>query len=131
VPEAFDFDAWVDEVRGPAERSNEGERVLLDGQGLAEARYEVSLLPDGRWAVRFSLQHRAGDFAGVAHPWQAIPTREACLAHFRAEAMRFFASPQQRGHAALRKARAAVLRQLRGEGLFGFTEPNPVPRGGA
>jgi hypothetical protein len=131
VTEAFDFDRWVAEVRGPAEQSSEGERVLRDGKGLAEARYELSPLPDGRWAIHFSLQHRAGDFAGVAHPWRTFPTREACLAHFREEAMRFFAGPQRRVQGTLQSARAEVLHQLRGEGLFGFIEPNPVPRDGA
>ena len=81
-----DTDAWMRDVRDPAERSNEGRRSIRSGE--ATAAYRIAHLPDGRFAVCIETQMEG--IGGMRIPWRTCATREECLAYFVQEAMAFF-----------------------------------------
>jgi hypothetical protein len=118
------WDHWETTIREPAERSKEGKRHLHCGPATAE--YQTALLPDGRWAIRFTCTMASS--SGMSVPWRAFPTREEAVEYFRQETLLFF---QREGK--LKKEREAarkkIMALLENSGLFGFSEPEPESPG--
>lgn len=126
------FHAWEKEVRDPAELASEGVRRLVC-RG-AEAEYEIAPLPDGRYAMHYSLGYRCGNFWNRSSPWCVFETREACIETFLADAHRHFGLADDAGkrsgsmNASMTMtqqiARAAMQELLARSDLFGFLEPS-------
>lgn len=109
-------------VRDPAQQATEGLRVIA-AQG-AEASYQIALLTDGRYALKYSLEYKTGDYSSHSSPWHPFDTREECVEAFVAAAKRHFTPPVTGGQVSGQKV---ILDRLEDTGLFGFTEPLPVP----
>jgi len=123
-----EFEKWVREVRDPAGAASEGMRRIVVRNALAE--YAVAPLPDGRWALRYGLEYHSGDYGGCCTPWTVHPTREHCVAAFLEAARRHFGARLAgvaEGVTTQESAQKAMLQELRGDGLFGFVEPNVDP----
>jgi hypothetical protein len=106
---------WIEQIQTPADRAAEPPRTI--DCGPATAAYQTAPLPDGRYAIRFSCQMRAG--AGMTVPWRVFPTREGCLSYFRSEVAAHF---EREG--TLEKGREQARRQMMGllTSMF-FEEP--------
>ena len=113
------WDEWMRTVRDPADAASEGKRTLTSGD--AEASYDVSPLPDGRWAVRCKCVG-VGGTSGMSAPWRAFPTREEAVAYF-VEITRQFFGEAMAVKGVRDKARRQMLKLLDGQTLFGWPEP--------
>ncbi len=120
-----EFDEWVKNVRDPATKATEGVRTIGSRKIHAEASYQIAPLPDGRFALKFSLEFHTGDTHGHGSPWQAYDTREECVEAFLEAARKHFRPRQGKGTQV--EAQRHMLALLTDTGLFGFTEPEPVP----
>jgi hypothetical protein len=112
-------DEWRRVVSGPAGEAAEGKRRF--DCGAAKAEYQTALLPDGRWAIRFTCAIQSG--SGMSCPWRRFATREECLAYFQQEVLAFF-ERERRLQRDREKARQQIMAVLRGS-MFGFEEPEP------
>lgn len=120
-----DHEKWGREVRDPARESSEGVRELkVPG---AEAYYEIGRTMSGKWAVSLHATYTKGDCSGSGMPWSEHETREECVVTFLAFARRHFSGANIYDNQ--KEAQKAMLKLLAGEGLFGFVEPEPFPRG--
>jgi hypothetical protein len=132
-----ELETWIATVRDPARERSEGERVVRTADGKAEARYEIALLPDGRFALHFGVQYHCGDHRGWFVPWTTFGTREECVVAFLEKSRRFFSAQvgmcdadeddeEMSSYRTQRMARQKMLPLLESDGLFGFLEPEPM-----
>src|ERR1700704_2447746 len=113
-----DTDAWMRDVRDPAEKAAEGKRTLTSGG--ATASYRIAPLPDGTWAI--CIQTKLEMVTGMTIPWRVLPTREEAVAYFLEEAKKFFEREKDLKKG-LSQNRRKILELLSGGGdLFGFVE---------
>ncbi len=120
-----EFQKWVREVRDPASAASEGIRRIVVRDALAE--YAIAPLPNGQWALRWGLEYHTGDCRGHHTPWTVHPSREHGIATFVEAARRHFGARLvgvAEGVTTQETAQKAILQQLRGDGLFGFMEPD-------
>ena len=123
-----DYQTWVSTLRVPAEKTAEGIRRLQTANRSAVAEYVIAPLPDGRYAMRHHLAYRYGNSSGKSCPWQPFPSRDDCVAAFLESATHHFEHPLDHTASDLQhRAQAEMLPLLRGTGLFGFLEPDPLP----
>jgi hypothetical protein len=108
------------------DRCSEGpRRIVAGGPRGAVLEYEIARLPDGRYAMRYDYSFPGHSGGGSC--WTEYRTREECLAAFRAFALDLCAAG--RGRSETHRRAACVLRDVLDPGdLFGFQEPDPVPR---
>lgn len=120
------FDEWVQTVRDPAREATEGSRRIITANRKAEAEYEVAALPNGQYAIRWSMAYNSGNMSGHASPWSACESRQQCIDEFLETALRHFGREiiEHRLSRSQQEARTQMLDLLRG-GLFGFIEPEP------
>jgi len=106
-------------------RLSEGPRRIRTGPSSAYFEYEIARLPDGRHAMRYdySFPGNSGGFSG----WDEHDTREDCVAELRALVMKVC---RPDGHMSQGNRRAAeiIRRRIDPGDLFGFQEPDPLPR---
>jgi hypothetical protein len=115
-----DTDAWMRDVRNPAEKAAEGRRTLQAGG--ATASYRIAALPDGTWAIHINTELEM--VSGMSIPWRVLPTREEAIAYFLEQARQFF-EREKTLKKGLAQNRKKILELLSGSGdLFGFTEPD-------
>ncbi len=117
-----DTDAWMRDVRDPAEKASEGRRSL--NAGGATASYRIAQLPSGQWAV--CIETSIEFVGGMQIPWRIFPSREECVGYFVEQAKRFF-EMQTRVKKQQRTYRDKMISLLQAD-LFGFREPEPEPR---
>ena len=128
------FRAWVHQVRDPAEQASEGVR-RLDCRG-ASAEYEIASLSNGKYALKYSLAYRCGDYWSRSTPWSEFESRESCIEAFLAAArghFRITSCEDNRGvddrlTSSQKVARSKMQELLSSSELFGFIEPAPTPR---
>lgn len=116
---------WVRTVRDRATYRSEGPRIIKIGSCRFE--YELAPLPNGQYAVHAS----SGTWhSGRSSAWQAFPTREEALQYALDSARQTFDS--NRFDSCATKTDLAscpkMLARLSGNSLFGFEEPDPLPR---
>ncbi len=117
-----EHERWCHEVRDPAEKHSEGRRVVMPANGRALLEYQVAPLPNGEWAVRWAHRFLCGDVRGAGHPWTTRATRDDCLELVLQTSRKMFSAKT------IDKVQIPVAREmlhLLGDGLFGFTEPEP------
>lgn len=117
------FGLWVENVRNPATANTEGLRKLTVLHGAARAEYEISSLPNGRWAVTVHCSYHCGNCHGVGIPWMDFSKRAECISFFLTTARHHFTSKLDLGVSDLQKQAQAEMRRELSDGLFGFTEP--------
>ncbi len=119
------FDEWVNNVRDPAETSNEGVRRISTGETFAE--YRIAKLPSGLWAMDSSMAYRCGNGRGTGMPWSVFESREKCVEVFLKRARGMFGLELNCGSVSERQrvAQKEMLGLLE-ESLFGFVEPEPI-----
>jgi len=116
------YEAWVREVRDPAEAADEGCRVVA--RGRAKLDYHLARVPGG-WAYKYGC---TSGHSGTYVPWCGpVGTRGEALKRILEagrERMGCYASRHNGIYEAPEDA-AAVVEMLAGGGLFGFIEPDP------
>ncbi len=121
-----DHEQWIKTVRDPAYKNSEGLRKLQADNGKATAEYEVSPLPDGRWAIRTSLSCWCGNCGGYHSGWDVYESRDVCIDQFESRAKQFFQkSIDGEGNETQQHARIEMMKHFE-TGLFGFVEPDIV-----
>jgi hypothetical protein len=120
-----DFDEWVRTVRNPATYNSEGPRVIKIGSCRFE--YQLAPLPDGRYAAR---SDRQTDNSGGGSPWKAFPSRAEALEHVLTEARKSYDMSNSGGCVTNTDLVSGpkMLERLSNNSLFGFEEPDPLPR---
>jgi hypothetical protein len=116
---------WNRTVRTPAMYRSEGPRVIQFGTCRAE--YEISPLPDGRWAMTSDFRTSTG---GSHCGWSVYGTRHEAVAGFVEAALGWFSPESQAAFLAKaeRSALPRLIERLSRANLFGFEEPEPAPR---
>ena len=121
-----EFALWKLKVRDPAHNNSEGvRRIECDG---ATAEYEIAPLPNGKWAVRMSINYSCGNCWGRSSPWSVFPTRRDCVDSFlnaaRTHFKREFHPADSCTSEKQRRVRLEMIERL-SDSLFGFIEPSP------
>ncbi len=117
-----EFETWVREVRIPATYNSEGLRRIECGSCSME--YGLAPLRDGRFGGRCDC--RTGSDTG-GHGWKAYPSREEALADILTYAHRTFDRSGSASKSEMASSTQMLARLERGT-LFGFEEPEPLPR---
>ena len=120
-----EFDTWVREVRIPATYNSEGLRRIECGSCSME--YGLAPLRDGRFGGRCDC--RTGNGSG-SHGWKAYPSREEALADILTRAHRAF-DKNKMARSVSKGEMASIIQmlaRLESGTLFGFEEPEPLPR---
>ncbi len=121
-----DHEQWIKTVRDSAYKNSEGLRKLQASDGKATAEYQVSPLPNGKWAVRTSLSYWCGNCEGYHSGWDVYESRDVCIDQFESRAKQFFQKAiDGEGNETQQHARKEILKHFE-TGLFGFVEPDIV-----
>ncbi len=107
------FQKWAAEVRDPAEKVAQTEKLEVPG---ARAEYAVAQLLKS-WAVKISCAYTTGSMYGMGSPWEEKPSREACVDAFLEAARLHFGHELHPGVSDRQKAaRTQMLALLHQEG---------------
>jgi len=108
-------------------RTESPRRIVAAGPRGAECEYEIASLPDGRYAMRYDF--RFPGFAGSSSGWHGYDSREQCVAIFRSIVLSHCGENQGGCMTKANKAAVPILKSIFDPNdLFGFQEPEPLPR---
>ena len=124
-----DVREWNRTVRTPATYRSEGPRRLAVGQGTCVVEYELSPLPEGI-AISYSVTFTCHSYS--SWPWKRYPSRDEALQNMLRDCSRYcrreLARTGDTASEARRTAATLMLERLNPATLFGFEEPEPLPR---
>jgi hypothetical protein len=114
-----------EDFRDPPYYRSEGPRVIEFGPCRLE--YEIAPLPNGTFIARCSC---ATGHSGSSHGWHRFETREEVLKDVLASARRHFDISHTGSSATSADVSSCpkMLERLNAVSLFGFLEPEPLPR---
>jgi len=113
-----EFEAWVRDVRDPANAAHEGRRRVSSGRVVAD--YWIAEISSG-WAWRAAFQ--ISGQMGCSVPWSAVGCRNAAVDGAVAFLRRCAASEAGRESCVVPEDCRLVRERLDESGLFGFLEP--------